>query len=489
MIGLLLATMSEAGALLERLAARKLTNDPFETYGFGPAGGQPGGVVVISGMGKQAAARATEYLIAQRGATIVINVGVCGALREDLPRGQVLRIDAALDGDRALSDEMPEALPCRAAAWGSLPTGCLATVGEPVYEQDRREQLSQSADMVDMEGAAVAQTCRAHGVEVCLLKGVTDYADDAGKEDIRRHIASVSDRLADEVLRGLIHLRRDDGSILSKILRFAKIEHSLFSLPLLFAGAYLGAGRTWPSLRVLGLIALAGVGARTLGMAMNRVLDRDLDALNRRTAGRELPGGGLSPAAGIAVAVAGMAVYLLACAGLGRLCLLLSPVPAVPLVLYSLLKRFTSLCHFGIGLCLALAPLGAFIAAAGNLSFGADALALAAFAFCWISGFDIIYALQDVESDRETGVHSIPTWLGSRGGQWVAAAVHGAAAVALVVLWRFAGGGAIAGALLAVAVLSLAMAYWPRIPLPARFFPLSAVAGVAASLIPLVGGL
>ena len=123
-----------------------------------------------------------------------------------------------------------------------------------------------------------------------------------------------------------------------------KIEHTVFSLPLLFSGAWLGAGRAWPGWSVLLLIALAGVGARCLGMAANRILDRDLDAKNQRTANRELPSGRISLLGAWAIAAAGLGVYLIACWAISPLCLMLSPVPAVPLIAYSLLKRFTNLC-------------------------------------------------------------------------------------------------------------------------------------------------
>ena len=109
-------------------------------------------------------------------------------------------------------------------------------------------------------------------------------------------------------------------------------------------------------------------------MAMNRIFDRDLDALNKRTAGRELPRGKLSLLHAYSVAATGFVVYMLACAGLGRICLTLSFVPLIPLIGYSLLKRFTCLCHFGIGICLALAPLGAYVAASGGLEFSSEIL-------------------------------------------------------------------------------------------------------------------
>jgi len=234
------------------------------------------------------------------------------------------------------------------------------------------------------------------------------------------------------------------------------------------------------------LIAVAGTGARTFGMALNRIFDRNLDALNERTASRLLPRGHLSLAKAYGVAAVGLLAYLGACAGLGRICLLLAPVPVLPLMLYSLLKRFTNLCHYGIGVCLGLAPLGAFVAVTGSLDFSREVILLALFTLAWISGFDIIYALLDIDADRRNGVHSLPASLGSTGAQWIAAATHAVAGTALYWLWLSAGGGIAAGIALGVALTTMAVAYWQRIPIHVRFFPVSAIAGVAGAMVPML---
>jgi len=187
---------------------------------------------------------------------------------------------------------------------------------------------------------------------------------------------------------------------MQKLHSFTKVEHTIFSLPLLFAGAWLGAGGM-PSIRSLLLIALVGLGARTFGMAINRILDKNIDAKNPRTQNRELPSGKLSMGQGAAVAAIGMALYFAGCGLLGSTVLKLSLVPLIPLSLYSLLKRFTPLCHYGIGICLAIAPLGAFVAVTNTIAFTPEVLLLSLFTFCWMSGFDIIYALLDIDFDRE----------------------------------------------------------------------------------------
>ena len=454
-------------------------------------------MIIVSGMGMEAARRAAEHAITECGAETIVNVGICGTLRDDQEGasvGDVVRIGSCFDGDAALAGGGGPGVPCDLTVFRDLPTRRLASVTEPVFEDDRRAVLGRVADVVDMEGFAAAELCRLRGTRLCMLKGVTDLADGEGKRHIADNIRAVSARLADvlaEELRTLGDAGRARPSA-AKVLNFAKIEHSLFSLPLLVAGAKLGAvaktgdAAAWPSLATLGLIALAGVGARTMGMAMNRVFDRKLDALNPRTAGRELPSGRMTIAAGLAVAAVGLVAYLAACWMLGPVCLALSPVPAVPLITYSLLKRFTNLCHFGIGLCLALAPLGAFVAVADTTHVTAAAWLLTLFTFCWMSGFDIIYALQDLASDRQTGVRSLPVSLGARGASAVAAGVHVVALAALAMLWRATGGGWLGAVSAAVALAAFVAGHLPSIPAAKRFFPISAVASAAGAAIPLL---
>jgi len=275
-------------------------------------------------------------------------------------------------------------------------------------------------------------------------------------------------------------------STVAHILNFTKIEHTAFSLPLIFTGAWLGAEGRFPSAAIMILIVVAAVGARIFGMAMNRVFDRHIDRLNPRTANRELPAGKMSLMQALAVAGGGLLVYLTACWMLGGWCLILAPIPLVPLLGYSLLKRFTPLCHFGIGLCLALAPLGAYVAAAGHARFTGTAILFSGFVFCWLSGSDIIYALLDIDHDREHNIHSMPSWLGVDGALRVAGATHLAALVILAAVIRTLDGGPAAWGVLVVAALFFALMYVPAIPVPKRFFPISTLAGIAGALAPMV---
>jgi len=274
--------------------------------------------------------------------------------------------------------------------------------------------------------------------------------------------------------------------MIRKVLRFIKVEHTAFSLPLIFVGAWMGGNGTWPNLLTLLLIVTAAVGARIFGMSFNRIFDRRIDALNPRTAGRELPSGQLNVRTALSVAIGGLLLYLLSCALLNRWCLLLSPIPLIPLLGYSLLKRFTAWCHFGIGLCLALAPLGAFVAAAGHPHFTTAVLLFAGFVFFWLSGADIIYALMDLESDREQGIHSIPAALGATAAQVVAAASHVTALVCLAVLLFRGAAPWPAITAYGVTLVLFVMMYLPSIPVGRRFFPISTLAGVAGAIAPLL---
>ena len=229
---------------------------------------------------------------------------------------------------------------------------------------------------------------------------------------------------------------------------------------------------------------MAGVGARVLGMSANRILDRHIDAANPRTRNREIPTGALSLRTAVMTALAGLALYEVACFLLGPLIVALSPIPAVVLIGYSFLKRFTPLCHFGIGLTMGLAPLGAFVATTGTTEVTREILYLSGFAFFWMSGFDIIYALLDMDFDRRYKVHSLPAALGSLGAQLVAGLSHLAAFTALVALLRSGDGGWGAMVSLTVSGGAFVAAYLPFIPIPTRFFPVSAVAGIAGALIP-----
>ncbi len=197
--------------------------------------------------------------------------------------------------------------------------------------------------------------------------------------------------------------------------RFAslvKIEHTLFALPFAYVGALL-AVRGVPSGPRSLWITLAMVGARSLAMALNRLIDAGIDARNPRTAGRELPSGSLSRAQVVLFCAASLALFLVAVYQLDPLVRWLWPIPVAGFVVYPYLKRFTWLCHLWLGAVDGLAPVGAWVAITGRLPLAAWELG-GAVAF-WIAGFDLFYALFDVDVDRRERLHSFATRFGVNG--------------------------------------------------------------------------
>lgn len=218
---------------------------------------------------------------------------------------------------------------------------------------------------------------------------------------------------------------------LATVLEMIKFEHTVFALPFAFLGMLLAA-EGWPSWRVVGWIVVAMIGARSAAMGFNRLVDQRIDAANPRTAGRALPQGQVSRGFVIFFVVASIALFLLAAARLNPLTLALSPVALVILLGYSYTKRFTWLAHLVLGLALAGAPLGGWIAVRGDIALPPVLLGLAV-AF-WVAGFDVLYALQDEDFDRSTDLRSIPARFGTVGSLWISAALHVVTLVLLAVL-------------------------------------------------------
>jgi 4-hydroxybenzoate polyprenyltransferase len=204
-------------------------------------------------------------------------------------------------------------------------------------------------------------------------------------------------------------------------LEMIKFSHTIFALPFALTGALLAAGG-FPSVRQTLWIILAMVGARTAAMAMNRLIDAEIDAKNPRTAVRAIPAGLISRGLTLFFIISATALMMLAAHMLNPLCLKLSPIALFFLVLYSYCKRFTALAHVVLGICLAAAPIGAWMAVRGTID--APALVLGGVVLFWVAGFDILYALQDLEFDRSAGLHSIPVLLGVTGSLWAARFFH-----------------------------------------------------------------
>jgi 4-hydroxybenzoate polyprenyltransferase len=216
-------------------------------------------------------------------------------------------------------------------------------------------------------------------------------------------------------------------------LEMIKIEHTLFALPFAFLGAVLAA-RGLPSARQILWIVVAMVGARSAAMAFNRIADRSFDAKNPRTAMRALPAGQLSVGFVWAFTIASAALFLLAAAMLNRLTLILAPVALACVLLYSFTKRWTQFSHLVLGACLSIAPTGAWIAVLGEIGSPVPLL-LSLVVLLWTAGFDVLYACQDCDFDREQGLRSIPARFGIGRALWIARGLHAAAFLAL--LWLF----------------------------------------------------
>lgn len=192
-------------------------------------------------------------------------------------------------------------------------------------------------------------------------------------------------------------------------LKMVKISHSVFALPFAFTGAILAASGV-PSLNQLFWIAVAMVGARSGAMGLNRIIDRQIDAANPRTKGREIPSGKIKVRDAVIFTLISLAVFVFAAYNLNPLCLKLSPVAIAVLFIYSYTKKFTWLSHIALGIAISAAPLGAWIAVRGTFDWEIMPLSIAV--VFWLAGFDILYALQDMEFDRSHGLHSIPQRFG-----------------------------------------------------------------------------
>jgi len=235
-------------------------------------------------------------------------------------------------------------------------------------------------------------------------------------------------------------------------LEMIKFSHTIFALPFALTGALLAAGGL-PGAAQLFWIIMAMAGARTAAMGLNRLIDAEIDARNPRTAGRAIPAGLIGKGVTLLFVTVSLALLLVAAAQLNPLCLKLAPLAVFFLVLYSYCKRFTALAHVVLGICLAAAPIGAWLAIRGAIDL--PALILGGIVLFWVAGFDILYALQDLEFDRTAGLHSIPVALGVNGSLWAARLFH--LIMLLLLIWLSAsmhlGGIFIAGICVVTAML------------------------------------
>jgi 4-hydroxybenzoate polyprenyltransferase len=227
-------------------------------------------------------------------------------------------------------------------------------------------------------------------------------------------------------------------SLPRRFARLVRLEHTVFALPFAYVGALLSADG-WPGWATMGWITLAMAGARTLAMGLNRVIDAEIDARNPRTSMREIPSGALSRAQVWGLCAGALGAYLVAVFQLAPIVRWLWPVPVALFVAYPYLKRYTWLCHLWLGACLGLAPVGAWLAVSGSAPW--EAWALGGAVALWVAGFDLFYALFDLEHDRGEGLHSWATRFGVHGVFNGARALHAATVALLAVAGRGLGAG------------------------------------------------
>ena len=269
-----------------------------------------------------------------------------------------------------------------------------------------------------------------------------------------------------------------------EILDMIKIGHSVLALPFAFMGAMLAA-QGWPDGRTTLFILLAMVTGRSAAMAFNRLADAPFDAANPRTAIRSLPQGRLKRGAVRLFVAVNCLLFVWAAGQLNRVCLFLSPLALAVILGYSFTKRFTSATHFILGVGLGLAPVGGWLAVRGDLSL--QVLVLGGSVLFWVAGFDILYALQDEEFDRQTGLWSLPARVGPDWARGLAAACHLLAAAGFFLTGILAGLQGIypAAALLVTLLLAgqhLILTLRGATRLPPAFFTLNGLVGLGLGL-------
>ena len=219
---------------------------------------------------------------------------------------------------------------------------------------------------------------------------------------------------------------------MKKYLSLVTFSHTIFAMPFAFIGFFLAISTTdgqfsWFKLL---LMVLCMVFARNAAMAFNRYLDRDIDAKNPRTKVRDIPSGRISAKNALAFTIINCLLFIATTYFINKLCFMLSPIALLVVLGYSVTKRFTALCHLVLGLGLSLAPIGAYLVVTGEFALLPILFSLAV--LCWVSGFDIIYALQDEDFDREENLHSIPSYLGKKNALLVSNILHVFAALFVI---------------------------------------------------------
>ena len=274
---------------------------------------------------------------------------------------------------------------------------------------------------------------------------------------------------------------------MKRFFSFVKIEHTLFSLPLIYSGVLLASRGTIPPVSILILVLTAATGARTVAFALNRIIDRHIDKLNPRTAMRDLPSGRMTLWEASWVMIAGLALYFGSAYLISPFCLVMSPIPLIIFSVYPMMKRFTPLAHFGVGLGLAMGPLGGWFAMSPSFDHLIAPALLSLFTLLWVAGFDIIYSTLDEEFDRKESLYSFPSRFGRERALRYSAYLHGAAFLLLIILFFYSILSLLALPLLLLTGYLLYLEQTKADNVELAFFKINAVAGFVVFAMVAVG--
>jgi len=272
-----------------------------------------------------------------------------------------------------------------------------------------------------------------------------------------------------------------------KFFTFVKIEHTLFSLPLIYSGVLLASKDSIPSLQVLILVLTAATGARTVAFALNRIIDRRIDGLNPRTAMRDLPSGRMSLWEASWVMISGLALYFGSAYFISDFCFSLSPIPLAVFVIYPTMKRYTPLAHFGVGMGLAMGPLGGWFAVSPSFENLLAPALLSLFTLLWVAGFDIIYATLDEEFDKKESLYSFPARFGKEQALRYSGYLHLVAFGLLIALFLYSVFSLLALPLLVLTGYLLYLEQKKAEDVELAFFKINAIAGFSVFSMVLAG--
>jgi 4-hydroxybenzoate polyprenyltransferase len=272
-----------------------------------------------------------------------------------------------------------------------------------------------------------------------------------------------------------------------KFFSFVKIEHTLFSLPLIYSGVMLAAKNTVPPLKILILVLTAATGARTVAFALNRIIDRRIDARNPRTIVRELPSGRMTIWEASWVMVAGLALYFGSAYFISDFCFYMSPIPLAVFIIYPTMKHYTPLAHFGVGMGLAMGPLGGWFAISPSFENLLLPALLSLFTLFWVAGFDIIYATLDEEFDKRESLYSFPAIFGRQRALQFSAMFHSIAFGFLTMLFFYSPFSLLALPLLLMTGYLLYLEQKKAEDVELAFFKINAVAGFSVFVMVLLG--